>query len=130
MKYRKKPIVIEAVQYDGSVQEIVDFVGIHETKMDEQDKLYIKTLEGDMLVSHGDYVIKGVQGEFYPCKPDIFEATYVKDNSLSVNVSLTDTDSFKAVVEAFGLLVGKASKEDGRMIVDIFKKYGMEGVSE
>lgn len=79
-KYRKKPIVIEAVRYEGTVQEIVDFAGIHETKMDEQDKLYIKTLEGDMLVSHGDYVIKGIQGEFYPCKPDIFEATYERLN--------------------------------------------------
>ncbi len=75
-KYRKKPVVVEAVRYEGDVQEIVDFVGIHETEMDEQIKLYIKTLEGDMLVSHGDYVIKGVQGEFYPCKPDIFQQTY------------------------------------------------------
>jgi len=78
-KYRKKPVVIEAVQYDGMVQDIVDFVGLHNTEMNrEMTKLYIKTLEGDMLVSHGDFVIKGVQGEFYPCKPDIFEKTYEK----------------------------------------------------
>lgn len=76
-KYRKKPVVIEAVKYDGMVQDIVDFVGLFNTEMDEgMIKLYIKTLEGDMLISHGDYVIKGVEGEFYPCKPDIFKKTY------------------------------------------------------
>jgi hypothetical protein len=79
MKFRKKPVVIEAIQYEGTVQDVVDFVGLFNTEMNkEMTKLYIKTLEGDMLVSHGDYVIKGVQGEFYPCKPDIFEATYEK----------------------------------------------------
>jgi hypothetical protein len=77
MKYRKKPVVVEAIQYNGMVQNVVDFVGLQNTEMDkEMKKLYIKTLEGDMLVSHGDYVIKGVNGEFYPCKPDIFVKTY------------------------------------------------------
>jgi hypothetical protein len=77
MKYRKKPVVIEAVQYDSEIQTVVDFAGFDNTEFDHKTtKLYIKTLEGDMLVSRGDYVIKGVQGEFYPCKPDIFEATY------------------------------------------------------
>ena len=76
-EYRKKPVVIEAIQYDGMVQDVVDFVGMENTEMnDGMTKLYIKTLEGDMLVSHGDYVIKGVRGEFYPCKPDIFKETY------------------------------------------------------
>lgn len=76
-KYRKKPVVIEVIQYDGIVQDVVDFAGLQNTEMNhEQTKLYIKTLEGDMLVSHGDYVIKGVKGEFYPCKPEIFEQTY------------------------------------------------------
>ena len=80
-KYRKKPVVIEAIQYDGTVQDIVDFVGLENTEMNEEmTKLYIKTLEGNMLVSHGDYVIKGVKGEFYPCKPDIFKKTYEEYN--------------------------------------------------
>lgn len=77
MQYRKKPVVIEAVQYDGTVQDIVDLAGFEHTHM-EGANLYIVTLEGNMLVSHGDYVIKGVQGEFYPCKPSIFEQTYEK----------------------------------------------------
>ncbi|MGG1424384.1 hypothetical protein ABE321_16025 [Bacillus paralicheniformis] len=76
-KYIKKPVVVEAIQYDGTVQDVVDFAGFKNTEMNEDiTKLYIKTLEGDMLVSHGDYVIKGVDGEFYPCKPRIFEKTY------------------------------------------------------
>lgn len=77
MKYRKKPVVIEAVKFDGdNVPEIKAFVGNKCYVGD--DEMLIRTLEGEMRVSLGDYVIKGVQGEFYPCKPDIFEATYEK----------------------------------------------------
>lgn len=80
-KYRKKPVVIEAIQYDGhNLREIAKFVGTDLSMVDNDINLslipVIKTLEGDMLISKGDYVIKGVQGEFYPCKPDIFRQTY------------------------------------------------------
>lgn len=88
MKYKKKPITIEAIRWNGlNLEEIKKFVGnslIYEI-FDEAWKLgkgrpmvemKIKTLEGIMTVSEGDYIIKGVQGEFYPCKPDIFEETY------------------------------------------------------
>lgn len=88
MKFRKKPVVIEAVQWDGrweDVQRIKNFSNgaVHE-KNDLDYKrayLWIDTLEGEMQVSPKDWIIKGVKGEFYPCKPDIFEATYeaVKD---------------------------------------------------
>lgn len=83
-QYRKKPVTIEAVQFDGlNPTEIKDFVG-EKCKVEISDnevtppvaRIVIHTLEGDMEVSKGDYVIKGVQGEFYPCKPDIFEQTY------------------------------------------------------
>ncbi len=77
MKYRKKPVVIEAVQYTG--QEI-DGLKYEITHPEEQHlaerKPYIETLEGKMYVSFGDYVITGIKGEKYPCKPDIFEQTY------------------------------------------------------
>lgn len=88
MKYRKKPVVIEAFQYDGDLiastgnyyvpdwAAAADKNGVFITK--GQGGLYISTLEGDMLVNIGDYVVQGVQGELYPCKPDIFEATYEK----------------------------------------------------
>lgn len=72
MKYRKKPVVIEAVQFNGCIS-------IHPAIMrapGENQPAYIETLEGRMIVSDGDYVITGVKGEVYPCKPDIFEMTY------------------------------------------------------
>ena len=78
MKFRKKPVEIEAVRYDGTNQnEITSFVG-ENCRINHDGFIFIHTLEGSMLVSEGDYVIKGVQGEFYPCKPDIFEQTYEK----------------------------------------------------
>jgi hypothetical protein len=79
-KYVKKPVVIEAIQWKGYLtneQEIREFVG--EALVDPYDTkqfLLIKTLEGDMQANPGDWIIKGIRGEFYPCKPDIFEATY------------------------------------------------------
>lgn len=86
MKYRKKPVVVEAVKFGFTPrsQRIArEFVGkdwidweLDGSKVLSRPK--IKTLEGDMEVGQGDYIIKGVQGEFYPCKPDIFEATYEK----------------------------------------------------
>ena len=75
-KYRKKPVEIEALQYTGTNQEeISGFVG-KDLLLYEQGSPTIRTLEGSMTVSKGDFVIKGVQGEFYPCKPDIFAQTY------------------------------------------------------
>lgn len=74
-KYRKKPVIIEAIQWTGkNLLEIDNFMGgIFENK---ETILVIHTLEGDMEASIGDYIIKGVKGEFYPCKPDIFAKTY------------------------------------------------------
>lgn len=83
MKFRKKPVVIEAEQYNGTnSSEIVKWADDHNSTIvefaHESDgyRLIIPTLEGDMEVRPGDFVIRGVKGEFYPCKPDIFEATY------------------------------------------------------
>ena len=74
-KYRKKPVIIEAIQWDGkNLSKIDKFMGgIVEIKV---ITLVIHTLERDMEASIGDYIIKGVNGEFYPCKPDIFAKTY------------------------------------------------------
>lgn len=74
-KYRKKPVVIEAIQWNGSnFKEIKDFC--KKSIIDQNLNLLIETLEGDHYAKEGDYIIKGVNGEFYPCKPDIFEKTY------------------------------------------------------
>ena len=76
MKYRKKPVVVEAIQYDGfHTGQLNDFCGDKIVEPVEGSP-FICTLEGDMTISKGDYVIKGVNGEFYPCKPDIFLKTY------------------------------------------------------
>ena len=88
MKYKKKPIIIDAVQFNGlNLEEIKEFVGdklvydIIDTawqvgKGRPHILMKIKTLEGDMNVSEKDYIISGINGEFYPCKPDIFYRTY------------------------------------------------------
>jgi hypothetical protein len=83
-QYRKKPVVIDAVQYDGnfrcldifSIRDVGDFKAKKED--DGSPYLLIPTLEGDMKASVGDYIIRGVKGEYYPCKPEIFEITYEK----------------------------------------------------
>lgn len=88
MKAIKKPIEVEVIKWDGiNLQDIVDFVGdsLEYSICDSAWQvgkgiphvfMKVKTLEGNLDVSEGDYIIKGVQGEFYPCKLDIFEKTY------------------------------------------------------
>ena len=89
MYYRKKPVVIEAIQWNGNnLTEIKEFVDDSLLVYDIIDTAWqvgkgkphvlmkIKTLEGDMDVSEKDFIIKGINGEYYPCKPDIFEKTY------------------------------------------------------
>lgn len=77
-KFRKKPVVIEAMHYDGThecAKAICAWAGAT-FGIETESALVIDTLEGRMVASRGDWIIKGVAGEFYPCKPDIFEATY------------------------------------------------------
>lgn len=95
MKYRKKPIEIEAFRYDGDLMDsngkyyVPDWaVNAFENHVMFYDslaggfppcELFINTLEGVHHVSVGDYIIKGIKGELYPCKPDIFERTYEEE---------------------------------------------------
>ena len=89
MKFRKKPVVIDAVQLRrGNLKEIETFLAGKEMAESYRPEdvnfminwgnshVYIKTLEGKMEAAPGDWIIKGVEGEFYPCKPSVFEATY------------------------------------------------------
>jgi hypothetical protein len=90
MMYRKKPVVIEARQLNGyTLFEIMRWIDdgggraknwswdSEESTMPYPERhFFIETLEGDMKAEDGDYIIKGIKGEFYPCKPDIFELTY------------------------------------------------------
>ena len=79
IKYRKKPVVIEAFRW------LLDETPLWWSQLSKDfnvnvltQSVYIKTLEGTMECRKGDWIIKGVNGEFYPCKPDIFEKTYEK----------------------------------------------------
>lgn len=86
MLYRKKPVIIDAFCYAGDFKNsfgeycipnwAVKAFENKELFFKGQGELYVKTLEGDMHAAVGDYIIQGVQGEIYPCKPDIFEQTY------------------------------------------------------
>lgn len=89
-KYRKKPVVIEAFKWTGDIEQIEDpqwiieairnktvWFGVNDEK-DNEPIIFIDTLEGVHIGNKGDYIIKGVKGELYPCKADIFEMTYVE----------------------------------------------------
>lgn len=74
-KYRKKPVVIEAEQFLINGEAVTWIDGV-QREPGENKPYYVQTLEGPLNVSHGDWIITGIKGEKYPCKPDIFEATY------------------------------------------------------
>lgn len=86
-KYRKKPVVIDAVEFTGDQINADGILGwawheneceitCHRNGSNKVSHLTIPTLEGHMIANPGDYIIRGIKGEFYPCKPDIFAATY------------------------------------------------------
>ena len=76
MKYRKKPVVIDAVKLGvDNINVVCEFCSPGRAEPNGLG-IIIKTLEGDMQAAWGDFIIRGVKGEFYPCKPDIFEVTY------------------------------------------------------
>jgi len=86
MKFRKKPVVIEAIKIDITVtgrselkQWLLENVGDRAAILRQDGSVLIRTLEGDMKGNHGDWIIKGVQGEIYPCKDEIFTMTYEPD---------------------------------------------------
>lgn len=77
--FRKKPIVIKAIQYTGkNIDDLLIWAGANNVRLEEETEpyIYIQTLEGSVMAAPGDWIIRGVSGEYYPCKPDIFAATY------------------------------------------------------
>lgn len=85
MKFRKKPVVIEAIEFKGyNFDDVFAFVEMRSSDAPPMNwfpptnHMEIETLEGNMKASPGDFIICGVNGEFYPCKPDIFEKSYEK----------------------------------------------------
>ena len=85
-KFRKKPIVIEAIQFTHNLCEIENFIhdGGGRSYWNNDGFIVIETLEGDMRADRGDWIIKGVSGEFYPCKDDIFKKTYDQVDERSI----------------------------------------------
>ena len=79
-KYRKKPIVVEAVRWDGREETYQQLLKRWKTsrvvRIGENNSLFIHTPEGVMEAKVGDFVIRGIKGEIYPCKPEIFKETY------------------------------------------------------
>ena len=122
-KYIKKQVVVEAIQWDGTLEKALEISQIdglnsvieyyltktviigestsNSVNTSEEIKSFkIKTLEGDMNVSKGDYIIKGIKGEFYPCKEDIFKKTYLDfAEYVSTNELLTDLDNALESIE-------------------------------
>lgn len=149
-KFIKKPIEIEAIQWNRwNLQEIKEFVGdslVYEyydaawevSKGPAMVDMKIKTLEGEMQVSVGDYIIKGVKGEFYPCKPDIFEMTYESKNE---NVAAeNETETLKKEIERLNKILDKYAGRYGEVtrekhevtnkVVNIVADLIWEGESE
>ena len=108
MRYRKKPVVIEAVQYDGNFR-CLDIFSIHDVgkfivgyEDDGSPYLIIPTLEGGHKCSKGDYIIRGIKGEYYPCKPDIFEMTYERDEPMIIQAPIKNYDAWDEVIDQLG----------------------------
>jgi len=94
MKFRKKPIEVRAIQWTGdNIAELKEFMKpqepVYMAGFKNRDEIVgIETLEGLMIASMNDWIIRGVKGEFYPCKPDVFEATYERVDDPKVTVTL------------------------------------------
>lgn len=150
MEFRKKPVVIEAWEFTRkALKDIDSWVRKYhdDIKLVSQyggDVLYIeiRTLEGTMRAELGDYIIKGVQGEFYPCKPDIFEATYervdqmaTKDLSYFVKREHKNTDKVNKRIANKSKEIEKILKQQEKVILDRIDKFYQDfgdtyGVSE
>lgn len=123
--YRKKPVTVEAVQWTGENHaEMCEFIDPEVFKIIPRVGLVIHTLEGDHHASPGDYIIKGVNGEFYPCKPDIFAKTYE-------SVTLTPPNEWVSVEERLPepnsgpyWVAKKKSSGEWQMRMALFCDYG------
>lgn len=123
-EYRKKPVVIEAVQWTGeNMGDILGFFG--GCALREDQDIIINTLEGEMRARPGDWIIKGVKGEFYPCKPDIFAATYEAADGPSASLRMTGPNSdaeywlhIEADGRSSGINIGGAGSPFQKRILD------------
>lgn len=134
MKYRKKPIVIEAVQWTGSnddeIRQLAKGCDRTVAFRHGDSSLMIYTLEGNHIASIGDWIIKGVQGELYPCKPDIFAATYDAVQEEEDKPS-QDGDIYFSVAYVKDGAVSRTKKYmSGKMFVQILMKHIAESIPD
>lgn len=116
MRYRKRPVVIEAVRwFGGNTREILSFCG--GDAYEKNGALCIDTLEGTFQASVGDYIIKGVNGEVYPCKPDIFAATYEAEKRRTADTIQTVEEILKRGNDA-----EIRRRGDGVVVLEVQKK--------
>jgi hypothetical protein len=130
-RFRKKPVEIEAIQFDGSKASylaIEQWAGHKAIMLGEDWNVEIATLEGTMTARPGDWIIKGVKGEFYPCKPDIFIATY-EAAALVPEPSPPASKGYKIAGQPVTDAVGE---EFGRLIAerDAMRMAALEGDKE
>lgn len=114
-KYVKKPVTIEAQQWNGDTANLVEPMYLS-TNPKERNTPMIMTLEGPLKVSKGDFIIKGIKGEFYPCKPDIFEATYGKLEDLPNETALLGLATTRELLEEIKVRIEIDGKLDYRTV--------------
>ena len=116
--YMKKQVMIQAMVWNGSnVEELDSFMESDGYHFDDGDfDLYIETLEGDHKATKGDYIIKGVKGEFYPCKPDIFEMSYEEVEKCK---SVKEADPKKELGRAFANLQNIGTVQIPKLIEEL-----------
>ncbi len=108
-KYRKKPVVIEAFRWTGGIDQTddpqwaVEAMAAGSIRIGPGPTLLIETLEGTMQANPGDYIIQGVKGEIYPCKPDIFDATYDHVHGPDIRVHSLNIRDFPSIEYEFKL---------------------------
>jgi hypothetical protein len=128
--WRKRPVEIQAIQWTGyNIEAVAAFMGVQYTgrfsmRRDSATgefgrRLLVPTLEGEVLASPGDWIIRGVQGEYYPCKPDIFAATYESTEGRSVTDQPSQAEAIEPKLASLldSMLPG-VGQFDGRGIVD------------
>lgn len=126
-KYRKKPVEIEAFKWTGDINQTEDpmwiieaiekgIVWFLEDSVNGKQEMIIRTLDGNHRAQRGDYIIKGVKGEIYPCKPDIFEMTYEDNCQERILVVVTDTKEIEISIEGNYNVVDYISTTDEGML--------------
>jgi hypothetical protein len=133
MKFRKKPVVIDALQFTGgpeSATVIIDWVlqqggtaRYYDATGTNLDSIRIDTLEGTMRADVGDWIIKGTQGEFYPCKPDIFAEIYETEYAEENNEE-TDMEFKKFIRKPFVVEAVEVTRENIHELSDLIGEYG------